>query len=201
MKHHTFKHLILILSLLVTLTACSTKTETVEERTFREHCQMMPDMKGCEAFKGQAPVIMNHGSMITSEEVFVVNMIPHHQEAVDTARLILAKGENPELKKLAQNIITAQEKEIAMMNQWKTQWKYSTVPAYENMMGDGSKLSGKELGTWFIHGMIMHHTGAIEMAEAVLKLHPRTEITEFAQAIIRDQSKEIDQMKKMLEQN
>jgi len=95
--------------------------------------------------------MMDHSAMVTSEEAFVVNMIPHHQEAVDTARLVLAKGESAEVKKLAQAIITAQEKEIAMMQKWSKDWKYSQVTAtYENMMGDGTKLSGKSIDTWFL---------------------------------------------------
>ncbi len=58
---------------------------------------------------------MTHTDIVTSEEAFIVNMIPHHQEAIDTARLIVAKSTNTELIKLAQNIILAQEKEINMM--------------------------------------------------------------------------------------
>ncbi len=114
----------------------------------REHCRQMPEMKGCEKFNNETPTIggmdhsmMDHGAMVTSEEAFVVNMIPHHQEAVDTARLVLAKGESAGLKKLAQAIITAQEKEIMMMQEWSKDWNYSAVPSYENMMGDGTKLS------------------------------------------------------------
>jgi uncharacterized protein (DUF305 family) len=137
--------------------------------------------------------------MVTSEESFVVNMIPHHQEAVDTARLVLAKGETAELKKLAQDIITAQEKEITMMQKWSKDWKYSTVTSsYENMMGDGTKLSGKALDTWFLQGMIMHHMGAVQMAESLLKLDARKEVSDFARDVIRVQSTEISQMKLML---
>ncbi len=172
----------------------------------REHCKEMPEMKGCEKFNNEAPAtggmdhsMMDHGAMATSEEAFVVNMIPHHQEAVDTARLVLAKGESPELKKLAQAIITAQEKEIAMMQKWSKDWNYSTVKSsYQNMMGDGTRLSGKALDTWFLQGMIMHHMGAVQMADSVLKLNARKEVTDFAREVIRAQSAEISQMKLML---
>lgn len=120
-----------------------------KDSALRDHCKQMPEMQGCEKFKNETPTtgsmnhsMMDHGAMVTSEEAFVVNMIPHHQEAVDTARLVLAKGESAELKKLAQAIITAQEKEIAMMQKWSKDWNYSAVtPSYENMMGDGTKLS------------------------------------------------------------
>ena len=46
-------------------------------------------------------------------------MIPHHQGAVDMAKLLLEdKTVSPQLQKFAQDIITAQESEIKMMNEW-----------------------------------------------------------------------------------
>lgn len=49
---------------------------------------------------------------------FVKGMIPHHQGAVAMARIVLAHGKDPELKKLATSIIADQEKEIAFMSDW-----------------------------------------------------------------------------------
>lgn len=50
---------------------------------------------------------------------FVANMIPHHEGAVAMAKVVLEKGKDPELKKLAEDIITAQEKEISFMKEWQ----------------------------------------------------------------------------------
>ena len=49
---------------------------------------------------------------------FVVGMIPHHQGAIDMAKVVLEKGKDPEVRKLAEDIIKAQESEIEFMQDW-----------------------------------------------------------------------------------
>lgn len=49
---------------------------------------------------------------------FVRGMIPHHQGAVEMAKVVLQYGKDPKLKKLARDIIRAQDKEIAFMQRW-----------------------------------------------------------------------------------
>jgi uncharacterized protein (DUF305 family) len=49
---------------------------------------------------------------------FVTGMVPHHQGAVDMAKVALEYGKDPEVKKFAEGVISAQEAEIKWMNEW-----------------------------------------------------------------------------------
>lgn len=53
-----------------------------------------------------------------AEHDFVTMMIPHHQGAVDMAKALLLYNNDPELKNLAQGIITEQQNEIRLMQAW-----------------------------------------------------------------------------------
>ena len=50
---------------------------------------------------------------------FVMMMIPHHQGAIDMAQVQLKYGKDPALKKMAQQIIDAQQKEIDEFKKWE----------------------------------------------------------------------------------
>jgi uncharacterized protein (DUF305 family) len=58
---------------------------------------------------------------------FVNLMLPHHQAAIDMAKIQLLYGKDPQMRRLAQRIITAQQSEIDLMQRWLTQQQPAQV--------------------------------------------------------------------------
>ena len=55
-----------------------------------------------------------------ADKDFVMMMMPHHQGAIDMAKIELKYGKDKQLRKMAEDIIKAQEKEIAEMKKWQS---------------------------------------------------------------------------------
>lgn len=140
---------------------------------------------------------------------FLASMIVHHQGAVDMAKLAQANAKRPELKMMADGIVSAQEKEIADMLSWQKAWGFpstdpknmqdhSAMGMMQSMAGMTAELEGKtgdEFDRAFIEQMIMHHQSAIEMATPGRTNAARQEVKDLAAAIVTDQTKEIAQLK------
>ena len=64
---------------------------------------------------------MSAPSMMTGDpdRDFVGMMMPHHQGAIDMAKVELTYGKDPVLRRMATGIVAAQEKEIAEMKAWQ----------------------------------------------------------------------------------
>lgn len=70
------------------------------------------------------------------DKAFIEMMIAHHQGAIDMAELSPDRAKHDEIKKLSEDIILAQQKEIADMKQWQEDWGYSSDDMMQMMHGN-----------------------------------------------------------------
>jgi len=166
-----------------------------------------------------APSTATDASANNSIDVaFAQGMIPHHAQAVEMSELAATNTSNPEVQALAAEIIAAQGPEIELMTEWLTSWG-AEVPdpgasMDENMeMAGGMMMSGMiseadfeklraardaEFDRLYLELMILHHEGAIEMAQQELDGGDSPEAKALAQRIIDTQQAEITRMEQLL---
>ncbi|MEU9832297.1 DUF305 domain-containing protein [Streptosporangium sp. NPDC048047] len=159
---------------------------------------MGPDM-GSSMGPGMGPGGPMHAA--DNEYAYLARMIPHHREAVSAAEQ-LRRSDRPELRRLAESIVTTQNAEIAKMRGWLAEW-YPGCPAeirQRPMMSDLSGLSGEALDRTFLREMIRHHMMAVMMSQRLLAhgdiRHPQ--VAEFARTVRDDQWAEIRRMHRWL---
>ena len=138
-----------------------------------------------------------------TDRAFVAEMVPHHESAVEMAKMAQEKAQHPEIKELADAIVKAQNAEIETMNGLAKQMDDDGVEKGDlgmkmddmGMSGDMSMLENAEpFDREFIDMMIPHHQGAIRMAHMELDKGKDPETKKLAQAIVDAQTKEIDEM-------
>lgn len=149
------------------------------------------------------------GNFNTADTMFATMMIPHHQQAVEMSETILGKSAvDQRVLDLAQQIKDAQAPEIELMQSWLDAWGMSGAGEMDH--GDGmmseddmaalEAADGAEAARLFLEQMIVHHEGAIEMAQAELEDGINPDALELAQLIVDAQTSEIATMQDLLTQ-
>jgi len=148
------------------------------------------------------PLTHKHNMTVSSEREFIEKMIPHHEEAIATAYEVLTRGgSTEEIRNLADSIISAQDAEVTMLKEWYQSWYqevYSSSDTHTTMMRDLTPLSGSALDRVFLEDMIIHHQGALEMADSVAPYIEHEELRELAKNIMVTQATEIELMLQLL---
>jgi uncharacterized protein (DUF305 family) len=76
------------------------------------------------------------------DRAFIDMMVPHHQGAIAMAKQLLNKGEQPALRRMANDIVSAQTDEIAQMRKWRKAWYGSTGSSGDSMHGSDESMHG-----------------------------------------------------------
>jgi uncharacterized protein (DUF305 family) len=145
---------------------------------------------------------------------FAQQMVPHHSQALDMAKLVPSRSTNPKVIDLASRIEKAQDPEIQQMRGWLGTWSAAmpgmsqeSMPGMDGSMpgmmsGDDMKkleaVKGAEFDKMWLDMMIKHHQGAIDMAKTELSKGGNGDAKALAQRIIDAQQAEITEMQGLL---
>lgn len=141
-----------------------------------------------------------------TDGAFIVEMVPHHESAVEMAEMASERAEHPEVETLAEEITSTQTAEIGalerihqrLFGQSTSKADHGTLGLPDHEMGmhmDASELeSARPFDRAFIDMMIPHHQGAIRMARVELAQGDDPNLMRIAEAIIDAQAREIEQM-------
>lgn len=145
-----------------------------------------------------------------ADVMFAQMMIPHHEQAIEMADVVLAKPDvDPQITELANQIKAAQTPEIEVLGQWLETWgaeraaEHSGHAGMDGMMSQEdmqalSDAAGPEASCLFLEQMIAHHQGAVQMARTEVESGQDADVIEMAQTIIDMQQAEIETMEDLL---
>jgi len=187
MKTRTIALACIALATALILAGCATTSSTT----------MPSDMPGMDhTSSGVAPQFND------PDIAFVTQMIPHHQQAVKMADIVLGKtGVDPRVVDLATQIKAAQDPEIATMTGWLKTWGQPSPEPMDGMAMNGmmsqadmdalTAATGPQSSKLFLQQMIQHHQGAIDMANEELSTGTNPDALALAKKIAAAQTAEI----------
>ncbi|MFF9909460.1 DUF305 domain-containing protein [Streptomyces sp. NPDC013457] len=157
------------------------------------------------------------GAFNDADVAFAQAMIPHHQQALEMAELADGRAEDDGVKRIVADIEKAQDPEIRTMRSWLKSWgKPESAGAGGHGGGHGSghamagmmseqdmkgleSLRGKAFDRKFAELMTAHHEGAVAMAKTEQKDGRDATAKKLADDVVRTQSAEIAELKKILD--
>lgn len=152
-----------------------------------------------------------------ADVAFATNMIPHHAQAIEMAKMAVTQATSKDIVDLATEIQAAQQPEIDTMTGWLESWGESTPDTGMAGMDHGdmedgdmsgmmtseemqhlAMATGPEFDRLWLQLMTRHHEGAVDMATTELRDGQNVDAKTLAQDIIDGQQAEITRMKQLL---
>ncbi|MFE5941241.1 DUF305 domain-containing protein [Streptomyces sp. NPDC056480] len=171
-----------------------------------------PSASGSGSGSGSSDTAAAPGAFNDADVMFAQMMIPHHEQALEMAKLAEGRAADPEVKRLVTAIERAQDPEIQKMKAWLKGWGRPESAGHggggghgmagmlsEQDMKDLAAVKGKAFDRRFAELMIAHHNGAVDMAEDERKNGENPTAKALADDVVRTQSDEVAALKKILD--
>jgi uncharacterized protein (DUF305 family) len=168
-----------------------------------------------------APTLALTATAADQDRQFIDMMVPHHEGALEMAKIAQERAERPEIKAMAAEILRTQSAEIAELKSWRLAWfgsdvtpPMSEMPMIEGLQMRGAHAAGQvpaatmdmaaeveklraapdPFDIAFISAMVPHHQDAVDASRATFQRNARPEIRTLATAIVNAQAREIAMM-------
>jgi uncharacterized protein (DUF305 family) len=160
-------------------------------------------MAGCStAGAGTTPAAQNGSDANQTDVRFSQQMIPHHRQSIQVAKLVAQRSSSEFVKTTASEITTAETAEIELMSGWLKSWNIDlpadgqAVHSMPGMLSAAEvsvleKASGQTFDRQWLVTMRKHLNSGVQMAKTALATgqHPQTKT--LAQEIITEQTARI----------
>lgn len=166
-----------------------------------------PSPPGGGARTADGDDVIAESEATAADLAFLDAMIAHHEQAVELTALAPERAADPELADLAGRMHAVQAAEAEAMRSWLERRRTRDLPVDEHdhddaMQGEISRstldraaeLEGAAFDELFIDAMVVHHRGAIRMAEARLAERGDPAVSRWARAIATAQALEVDRL-------
>ncbi|MET9726328.1 DUF305 domain-containing protein [Streptomyces zaomyceticus] len=153
------------------------------------------------------------GAFNDADVMFAQMMIPHHEQALEMARLAEGRAEDPGVRKLVTAIERAQDPEIQKMKAWLKGWGRPESAGHgsggsghgmagmmsDQDMKDLAAVEGKAFDRKFAELMIAHHDGAVAMAKDEQRNGRNATAKALADDVVRTQTAEVTELRTILD--
>lgn len=155
-------------------------------------------LSGCAADHANHESTSTDQSMkMTAEAMYVVMMVPHHEQALEMVSLAETNTTNTAILKISEGIKNAQTAEVTQFEKYLSDNGITSESMAmesglltEDEMTALADATGSEFDALFLEGMIKHHQGAVDMSAPLLE-STDSQVAKWAQGIYVSQQNEI----------
>jgi uncharacterized protein (DUF305 family) len=167
---------------------------------------------------GPAVASAGQGGANDADRHFVEKLQPHHDQAVEMSKMVLAKksGVDPEVQEIARQIAEVSETELDEVNAWAVAWGSAAAEGHGaeedpdhhggagGLMTEGQmllldQLEGLDAQQVYLDGMVKHHQGAVALTETQVREGTHPGAVALAREILARQRSEITRLQELQE--
>ena len=167
---------------------------------------------------GPAVASAGQGGANDADRHFVEKLQPHHDQAVEMSKMVLAKkaGVDSEVQEIARQIAEVSEDELDTVNAWILAWGSAAAEGQGHgaeedpnhhggaggLMTEGQmrlldQLDGLDAQQVYLDGMVKHHQGAVALTETQIREGTHPDAVALAREILARQQSEITRLQEL----